>query len=160
MSQKGDGFRLGRKFPELSPYGTGHPGQDRPTRVSLHACVKYYLDLSSRRFAHHIWFLMTAFDFISISKMSLYNYITCRKPSTDLNRIATVSQQAFLTFLKQSQQRERLMREGRSDHIQNHDRACGASQLMKGVGQARARIWGTNEERKLTRDRAFAMATR
>ena len=40
-------------------------------------------------------------------------------------------------------------------------RSCMQSALlMKRVGQARARIWGTNEERKLTRDRAFAMATR
>ncbi|ETO58862.1 hypothetical protein F444_22761, partial [Phytophthora nicotianae P1976] len=40
-----------RIFPNLFPFGRGHPGESRRRAVSVKECVKYYLSLSRRQFA-------------------------------------------------------------------------------------------------------------
>lgn len=53
---------LGLIFPDLFPYGRGHPGTSRAVPVSLQECCRYYLRFSSRRFGQHATFGMLVFD--------------------------------------------------------------------------------------------------
>ena len=62
-----------KMFTELFPYGREHPGEKRVIPVSVLECVKYYLELSSRRFVKHHQFLDVAFDH-NFNTRSIYIY--------------------------------------------------------------------------------------
>ncbi len=95
------GSTFSKMFPELFPFGRGHPAEVRKNRVSLLECVKYYMDLSSRRFAQHHQFLAVAFDKISLGNMFMYNYLQCKKNSQNNEIIAKVTADELNSFLTQ-----------------------------------------------------------
>ena len=64
------GISLTQMFPELFPFGCGHPADKRPVYASLHGCIKRYLFCASKRFAQHATFMMACFD--QISKMKAF----------------------------------------------------------------------------------------
>ncbi len=57
-----------RAFPELFPFGRGGFNEQRGISVSWEGCVKHYLRLSTRAFAHHESYLLYMFDVIRRSR--------------------------------------------------------------------------------------------
>ncbi len=111
-----DGSNFARIFPELFPFGFGHPGIKRSPPVSLLECIRYYLDISTRRFAQHHQFLAVAFDRLSLNNMFMANYLQCQKQSANIHKIATVTSMELDEFLNKTK---------------NHQVSSNASILMK-----------------------------
>ena len=96
IDRHGESFSM--MFPELYPFGRGHPGEPRKITVSILECVNYYMELSSRRFAKHHQFLAVAFDKISLGNMFMANYLLCTKNSINNHKISTVTNEELKTF--------------------------------------------------------------
>ncbi|KUF79609.1 hypothetical protein AM588_10000142 [Phytophthora nicotianae] len=73
------GTLLARIFPELFPFGRGHPGEQRHVKVSVQECIKYYTMLSERQFAEDALFTLVAFDKISMMSMYIQNHVRCQR---------------------------------------------------------------------------------
>ncbi|ETL31819.1 hypothetical protein L916_15460, partial [Phytophthora nicotianae] len=73
------GTLLARIFPDLFPFGRGHPGEQRHVKVSVQECIKYYTMLSERQFDEDALFTLVAFDKIFMMSMYIQNHVRCQR---------------------------------------------------------------------------------
>jgi len=149
------------------PFGRGHPAEKRKNRVSVLECIKHYLSLGSRKFAQHHQFLAVAFDKISLGNMYMANYLQCKKNSNNKTQIAKVTNAELAHFLIDKTSSNKQCATVSNDGVNLMMKSITKIYILNStyiiilfyidVSSARSRIWGTNDERALCRDRAFAM---
>ena len=160
FSRDSCGKTLSQMFPELFPFGCGHPDSERRVRVSFHACIKRYLLCASKRFAQHPTFAMASFDQISKMKAFVNTSIQIKcKSASDIEAINAVQSKDLENFLQMDQIRSKFYRCGRGQEVEEYDRKTGPSLMMSSIAASKKKMWGTNESRILERNKAFGMMT-
>ena len=82
-----------RIYPDLFPYGEGHPNVSRKVKVSFQQCCSHYLQLASRDFSNHPLFTLVAFDMISRARALNAISVTCKINPSEHLRLASVTSQ-------------------------------------------------------------------
>ncbi|POM75858.1 LOW QUALITY PROTEIN: Hypothetical protein PHPALM_6979, partial [Phytophthora palmivora] len=147
-------FLFARMFPHLFPYGRGHPSKKRQIPVSLEACIRYYCQLSSRRFAEDELFTLVGFDHLTVQRMYLQVALKCQRDPARFERYSSISEAS----LKEALEEKERNRQGRTTAV-NGDNSS-ASTFLKTVELSSGVIWGSDAERAQCRRRAFAYQAR
>lgn len=153
---------LGMAFPDLFPYGRGHPGDKRLTAVSEAECIRHYLYLSSRRFAGHWSFTLVSFDHLG-SKRAMQSVFLRAKfmSSSDRRAVIGVTPDDLRQYVTHLQAQQAAVRRGDSvPAAADSHSATGARVLLKNITVTSSKFWGSNEERMRARTQAFSMSNR
>jgi hypothetical protein len=122
-----DKVLFARMFPHLFPYGRGHPGEQRQVPVSFDACIRYYSQLSTRKFAEDELFMLVSFDYISLQKMYTQVALKCQRNPALFEPYSDITEEALLQALNDNEQR----RQGRTGSTRRDD--SNATDFLKTV---------------------------
>jgi hypothetical protein len=145
-----DSTLFARMFPHLFPYGRGHPGEPRHVPVSLNLCIRYYAQLSSRRFAEDELFMLASFDYLSVHRMYMQVALKCQRNPAMFEPFCDITEDALLEALSEKE----LQRQGRTTSARSQDSSAAA--FVKTVEISGSAMWGSDGERAQCRRRAFA----
>jgi len=143
-----------RMFPHLFPYGRGHPGEQRHIPVSLDACIRYYGQVSTRKFAEDELFLLASFDYLSIQKLYTQVALKCQRKPTLFEPYSDITEEELMAALN----RKELRRQGRTTSRRDDD--TSATDFLKTVELSGSAMWGSDAERAQCRRWAFAYQAR
>ena len=79
-----------RLFPDLFPFGQGHPTDQRLVKVFMEQCIAHYPRLPSRSFGTNLFFTLIAFDIISRRRALMATSISCSCYSGDNLAISSI----------------------------------------------------------------------
>lgn len=157
-----DGNLLGLAFPDLFPYGRGHPGTKRRVPVSFEECCRHYLRLSPRQFAQHSIFGMVAFDLCGKRRVAISTTVRAKYRSDEFEAFGRVTREELGDALQRQKEKRENAFAGRAP-VRDEDKDVGscrnANGMLKNVRISQARMWGSGEERLMYRRQAFAMDT-
>lgn len=153
-----DGDLFGLAFPDLFPYGRGHPGTERRVAVSLEQCLRYYLRLSGRQFAQHPTFALVSFDVCGRRRVANSTAISARHRSGQYESIATVSREELANALISQKKRREHAMAGRSSTSTTARDESKANMLLRNVRVSQSHMWASGGGERLTyRRKAFSM---
>lgn len=147
---------LALAFPSLFPFGTGDPSFPRPIKISLEECVRYYLMLSTRRFAQHHSFVLVAFDMVVRTRAVNNIWLRCKLYPHMAERAYSVTKEELAEMLKHREEVQNSIYS--SSQIPPPPNNPNTSALFSGLWAGTSKMWGTNEERKVYRRHAFSLA--
>lgn len=104
-------------FPDLFPYGRGHPGEKINNKVSFELCIQHYLRLSSHKFSKHPYFTLIMFDMISKRKEISNAYFELNISKSDVETIQSVEIQDLKIFLERKCQQIRNFQNGLDNNL-------------------------------------------
>ena len=142
-SAEKDGTLFARVFPQLFPFGRGHPGEKRKSKVGILSCVRKYLLLYHKRFAKNSSFIMFAFNRIALQRTFLSTYVYC-KYSEYNDDVANVLEDDIKEYI---------------ETFENSSNTCHNKRsyaLFKGIGHVSKSMWASSSERKASSHRAFS----
>jgi len=145
-------------FPELFPFGRGGPDECRAVPMSLRSwCRRMAMD-GSRRFAQHQLFPLVSYDMVGRATMLSRGALHVRFRPAVHDPIARLTVAELKSHLEQ-QEAGREARRRDCNPVPLGD-ATGASVFMKEVFATMSRYPGSNEERAVWRQEAYALTTR
>ncbi len=144
---------LAMAFPDLFPYGFGHPGTGRRVPVSFEECCRYYLRLGNKSFAQNTAFPLVAFNLISKMRVALSTVIRAKINPASFSQLATVTRQELVEALSRQKQRRENALAGRFHPVVT----SSADKLLDSVRVSQKHMWGSAGERLVYRRRAFSM---
>lgn len=98
---------LALAFPDLFPYGGGHPGSRREVTVSVEECCGHYLRLGIRQFAQHPTFGMVVFDLCAKGRVETSNTVRTKIQPGDFERLGGATREELAVVLEiQKRRRE------------------------------------------------------
>lgn len=147
-----------RLFPELFPYGQGHPGSPRSVPVAMQKCCAHYIRLSGRHFAQHPWFSLVAFDSISRKRAIESTSISCTINPRDNAKISAVTPEQLSEQLDAIASYRSSLRKGIERSV--YPSGNPANVLLRKVEAATGHAYATNEERKKYQRMAWNMSAK
>lgn len=150
---------LALAYPDLFPFGYGHPGTNRAVQVSFEECCRYYFRLSNRRFAQNVTFPVVVFNICGRRRVALSTSIRCKMRPDEFRSFAGVTRDELAKELEINRRlRERAMA-GRYSELERIKEKSDAlpKRVLNGVKTSVNHMWGSTEERLVYRRRAFSL---
>lgn len=147
---------VAKLFPHLFPFGTGHPGQYRKIPVSRHECISYYLQLSGRQFDNDSIFILYAFDSLSLDRSLSHANFSLTTKSKYYKKYGDITREHLENALKNRTRSNN----GRKEFETKSEDEKVVQSFLRTMKSNCAHLWGSNEERNVCREEAFATAER
>jgi hypothetical protein len=151
-----DKENVAKLFPHLFPFGTGHPGQYRKIKVSRQECITYYLHLSGRQFDRDSLFILYAFDSLSLDRSLSQANFNMTSKSKYFKKYGDITRDHLENALKNKVRTNN----GRNPIQTSTEEEKVVLSFLKNIKMNSANLWGSNEERNVCREEAFATAER
>lgn len=100
-----EGDLLAMAYPDLFPYGRGHPGISRRVPVSFDESWRYYLRISGRSFAQNTTFVPVLFNICGKRHAALSTMIRARHQTEDFESIGSISREDLAEALSREKKR-------------------------------------------------------
>ena len=146
---------LVKAFPQLFPYGRGHPTAERKVPISLRAYVKHTLCLSSQAFAESDDWIFQNFDTLNKSEAHRALGASLRANPDGTAQASTITVDQLTAAAEHSNAVSRALRAGHAPPAPPTNNA--ALRLLNAIRTSNSKLFGTVEHALNNRAKLFAM---
>jgi len=142
-------------FPQLFPYGRGHPSEDRELPISLRAYVKHSLCLSSQAFAESDDYIFQMFDTLNKSEAHGALGATLRANPCGTAQASTITVEELTLAANHATAVSKALRAGKPPPPPPTSGA--ALRLLHAIRTSNSKLFGTVEHALNNRAKLFAL---